>query len=86
MERPIYDIIIALIPLISTIGLGLLQHKLLKKQAEKLQEERNDLLFNRAMELNKCELETLRAVNSELRELIEDKEKVIEKLKEELGR
>ena len=79
MEQHISEIIVALITLIGTVGLGLLQRNLLKKQADKLDEERNEMLFKRAMELNKCELDTLRAVNSELRELVEDKDKIITK-------
>lgn len=72
-------IIVAIISMITTIILNVFQFRNWKSQAKKNETESTVMLMDKALDINKHEIEVLRAIN-------EDLTREIQRLKEEIQR
>jgi len=77
-------IIVAIISLIGTLGVALLQLRKWRAEAKKSETEISEKLMDKALQLSKHEVETLRNVNADLLEFISMLQNKISELEKEL--
>jgi len=79
------EFVLALITIAGNILLALFQFRQTKANAKKTETESNVLLLDKALAMNKQEIENFRIINQDLMKHIETEKVETERLKKELG-